>query len=318
MLTVSRLTREGVFTDVSLTVRAGEIVALAGLVGSGRSEVARAVFGIDRWTSARSGERQEAAATGSPPRAMAAGVALVPEDRRQQGLVMDMGIDRNVALASLARLGRYGLIRRGSERELASDLGGAAPVEVRPDEEPGRHAVGRQPAEGGARQVAGPRALPADHRRADPRASMSAPRPRCTASSRLVADGMAVLMISSELPEVLGVSDRVIVLHEGRITAELSRAEADEDSIMARRHRHEAVRHDRTAHRAGGRAPGGPVTPGAERVFRVRESGILVVLVASSPSPRWCVTASSTSPTSSSCWSTRPPSRCSRWARRWW
>ena len=91
------------FDDISFSVRRGEIVALAGLVGAGRSEVARAIFGIDRHHG-----RVTVAGTvlpgHSPQAAMAAGVALVPEDRRQQGLVMDLGIDQNIALASLRRL----------------------------------------------------------------------------------------------------------------------------------------------------------------------------------------------------------------------
>src|SRR5256885_1006474 len=100
VLTVSRLTREGVFTDVSFEVRAGEIVALAGLVGAGRSEVARAIFGVDRYDAGGvtvSGRRLRRA---SPTAAMTAGVGFVPEDRRQQGLVMEMSIARNITLAS--------------------------------------------------------------------------------------------------------------------------------------------------------------------------------------------------------------------------
>ena len=101
VLDVSRLTREGVFIDISLTVRAGEIVALAGLVGSGRSEVARAVFGIDRYDAGAVKVRGKPLRKASPTGAMAAGVGFVPEDRRQQGLVMDMSVQQNVALASL-------------------------------------------------------------------------------------------------------------------------------------------------------------------------------------------------------------------------
>ena len=104
LLSVERLTREGVFTDISFTVRAGEIVALAGLVGSGRSEVARAIFGIDRYDAGSVTVRGQGLRRGSPTGAMAAGVGFVPEDRRQQGLVMDMSVQQNIALASLQRL----------------------------------------------------------------------------------------------------------------------------------------------------------------------------------------------------------------------
>ena len=104
VLKVDRLTREGVFTDVSFEVKAGEIVALAGLVGAGRSEVARAIFGIDRADAGGVEVRRPPAPAGLPNAAMAAGIGFVPEDRRQQGLVMPISIERNMALASLERL----------------------------------------------------------------------------------------------------------------------------------------------------------------------------------------------------------------------
>src|SRR4026208_733814 len=119
VLKVDRLTREGEFTDVSFVVRSGEIVALAGLVGAGRTEVARAIFGIDRWDAGSveiDGRRLRA---GSPSAAMAAGIGLVPEDRRQQGLVMDFSIERNIALASLDTVRRGGMIFRGAARAFA-------------------------------------------------------------------------------------------------------------------------------------------------------------------------------------------------------
>jgi rhamnose transport system ATP-binding protein len=120
VLTVDQLTRENVFYDISFSVRRGEVVALAGLVGAGRSEVARAIFGIDRRTSGSVTLNGRRLPNGNARAAMAAGMALVPEDRRQQGLVMEMGIDQNVALASLSRLSRLGLIFRKSERNLAA------------------------------------------------------------------------------------------------------------------------------------------------------------------------------------------------------
>src|SRR4029077_7415692 len=119
VLNVEHLERENVFYDISFAVRRGEIVALAGLVGAGRTEVARAVFGIDRRTAGSVHLLGKPLPNGQPSAAMTAGVALVPEDRRQQGLVMDMGIDDNVALASLARLRKGGLIFRSAERKLA-------------------------------------------------------------------------------------------------------------------------------------------------------------------------------------------------------
>ena len=169
VLHVEHLTREGVFTDISLDVRAGEIVALAGLVGSGRSEVARAVFGIDRYDAGRVVMRGQDLRRASPTGAMAAGVGFVPEDRRQQGLVMDMSVQQNVALASLARLrqGRPGPVR--GRAGVRGRLGGPAQPQVRAPDRSGVPAVRRQPAEGRPGQMAGPPARAADRGRADPR-----------------------------------------------------------------------------------------------------------------------------------------------------
>jgi rhamnose transport system ATP-binding protein len=232
VLNVERLTREGVFTDVSFSVRRGEIVALAGLVGAGRSEVARAIFGIDRRDAGRVLVRGQELPNGSPRAAMAAGVALVPEDRRQQGLVMDLGIDQNVSLASLSSLERFGLIRRASERALAAEW--AVKLQL-------KYSRLRNPAStlsGGNQQktVLGkwlarrPTILIIDEPTRGIDVGTKAEVHRLL--DQLVADGVAVLMISSELPEVLGMADRVLVLREGRLVAELSRADADEASIM--------------------------------------------------------------------------------------
>src|SRR3954451_23889520 len=120
VLEVRGLHRTGAFRDISFTVRAGEIVALAGLVGSGRTEVVRAVFGVDRRDAGTVRIAGRVLPHGNARAAMTAGMAFVPEDRRQQGLVMELGIDQNVALASLRRLSRAGLLFRASERRLAA------------------------------------------------------------------------------------------------------------------------------------------------------------------------------------------------------
>jgi rhamnose transport system ATP-binding protein len=232
VLQVERLTREGVFTDVSFDVHAGEIVALAGLVGAGRSEVARAIFGIDRRDagSVRVGGRELPAA--SPIAAMEAGVGFVPEDRRQQGLVMDLGIDHNIALASLRRLGRFGLIRRSAEQLLAKDW--AARLQLKY----GHLANPAWTLSGGNQQkvvlakwlARRPALLIIDEPTRGIDVGTKAEVHRIL--DELVGQGIAVLMISSELPEVLGMADRVLVIREGRLVAELARADADEASIM--------------------------------------------------------------------------------------
>jgi rhamnose transport system ATP-binding protein len=232
VLRVDGLTREGVFFDVGFEVRAGEIVALAGLVGAGRSEVARAIFGVDRpaaGTVEIGGRRLRAA---DPKAAMRAGIAFVPEDRRQQGLVLDLSIARNTALTRLGALARAGLIRKSAEQKLARDWGSRLQLRFhRLDDAAGTLSGGNQQKVVLAKWLATePQLLIIDEPTRGIDVGTKAEVHRLM--SELATRGLAVLMISSELPEVLGMADRVLVMHEGRITGELSRAEADEESVV--------------------------------------------------------------------------------------
>jgi len=232
VLNVERLTREGVFTDVSFQVRSGEIVALAGLVGAGRTEVARAIFGIDRFDAGTVEVAGRRLPSGSPTAAMSAGVGLVPEDRRQQGLVMDLSIERNIALASLGSVQRAGLIPFGAERRFATDWA------LRLQLKYGRLTNPVWTLSGGNQQKAvlakwlarKPTLLIVDEPTRGIDVGTKAEVHRLL--SELAAQGVAVLMISSELPEVLGMADRIVVLFEGRVMQEFARADATEDEIM--------------------------------------------------------------------------------------
>ena len=233
VLTVGRLTREGVFTDISFTVRAGEIVALAGLVGSGRSEVARAIFGIDRYDAGSVTVRGQHLRKASPTSAMAAGVGFVPEDRRQQGLVMDMSVEQNVALASLGRLAKAGLIRVSAERAMAVDWAARLKIKY------GRLTDPVSMLSGGNQQKVvlakwlgrKPAVLVVDEPTRGIDVATKAEVHHLLAG--LAKSGVGVLMISSELPEVLGVSDRILVMREGALVAEFSHDEASEEAIMS-------------------------------------------------------------------------------------
>ena len=233
VLLVERLTREGVFTDISFEVRAGEIVALAGLVGSGRSEVARAVFGIDRYDAGRVLMRGQALRRAAPTAAMAAGVGFVPEDRRQQGLVMDMSVQQNVALASLGRLRKGGLVRAAAERAFAADWA------VRLNLKYGRLVDPVSRLSGGNQQKVvlakwlgrQPALLIVDEPTRGIDIATKAEVHQLLTS--LAGEGVAILMISSELPEVLHLGDRILVMREGRLTAEFGHEDATEENIMA-------------------------------------------------------------------------------------
>jgi rhamnose transport system ATP-binding protein len=231
-LAVRGLTREGVFKNVSFEVRAGEIVALAGLVGAGRSEVARAIFGID---PVDAGEVQVAGKPlqlGRPQAAVRAGLALVPEDRRAQGLALELSIARNASLTVLGRLVRHGLISARSESTLAADWGKRLRLKAGDLNAPVGTLSGgnQQKVVLGKWLATNPKVLIIDEptRGID----VGAKAEVYSALAELVTNGMAVLMISSELPEVLGMADRVLVMHEGRISAEIARADANEERIM--------------------------------------------------------------------------------------
>jgi rhamnose transport system ATP-binding protein len=231
-LKVSRLTREGVFTDVSFEVRRGEIVALAGLVGAGRSEVARAIFGVDRWDAGEVEVDGRRLPSASPTAAMAAGLALVPEDRRQQGLVMESSIERNIGLTQLRSLRRGPLISRKVERDRARDWALRLQLKyARLTDGVGVLSGGNQQKVVLAKWLATePTVLIVDEPTRGIDVGTKAEVHRLL--SELAAQDLAVLMISSDLPEVLGMADRVLVMHEGRLVAEIPRAEATEATVM--------------------------------------------------------------------------------------
>jgi rhamnose transport system ATP-binding protein len=232
VMKVHRLTREGVFFDVSFEVRAGEIVALAGLVGAGRSEVARAIFGIDKPDAGHVEVGGRTLPAGRPLAAMRAGIGFVPEDRRQQGLVMDLSVARNATMTRTGALARGGLIRSGAEDRLAKEWATRLQLKFHRLADPvGFLSGGNQQKVVLAKWLATePKLLILDEptRGIDVGTKSEVHR----LMSELAGEGLAVLMISSELPEVLGMADRVLVMHEGRLTAEIARDEADEESVI--------------------------------------------------------------------------------------
>jgi rhamnose transport system ATP-binding protein len=233
VLKVERLTREGVFIDISFEVRAGEIVAMSGLVGSGRSEVVRAVFGIDSYDAGSVTVHERRLRKSSPTSAMAAGVGFVPEDRRQQGLVMEMSVQQNMALASLGRLRHAGLISGKSERNFAADWALKLRIKF------GRLTDPVSQLSGGNQQKVvlakwlgrNPSLLIVDEPTRGIDIATKAEVHRLL--SELAGNGVAILMISSELPEVLRVGDRILVMREGRLVGEYARADASEEKIMS-------------------------------------------------------------------------------------
>jgi rhamnose transport system ATP-binding protein len=232
LLEVEGLTRAGEFRDIGFSVRAGEIVGFAGLVGAGRTEVARVLFGIDRRDEGeiRLGGRPVSFA--SPSEAMNAGIAYLPEDRHQEGLVLDFSIAQNVTLPILPRLFPRLLVRPSTERRVADESTKQFNVRmIGVDQVVGALSGGNQQKVVLAKWLASkPRVLILDEptRGIDIGAKVEVHR----IISELAAAGLGIILISSDLPEVLAMSDRILVLHEGRITAEIPRARATEERVM--------------------------------------------------------------------------------------
>ncbi len=232
VLEVEGLTSPGVFHDVSFSVRAGEIVGLAGLVGAGRSEIARAVFGVDGYRSGSVRLSGRTVPAHHPRAAIRAGMAFVPEDRRKQGLVVDSSVTRNVAGVIRRHVARAGLLTGAMENRAAGPW--ASRLEVKTgalDMHASTMSGGNQQKVVIAKWLAtDPRLLIIDEPTRGIDVGTKAEVHRLL--SELAGQGLAILMISSELPEVLGMADRVLVVREGSITAELDRSEATPESVM--------------------------------------------------------------------------------------
>jgi rhamnose transport system ATP-binding protein len=232
VLQVRGLSRVGVFHDVDLDVRAGEIVGLAGLVGAGRSEVARAVFGVDPYDSGTVTMAGTRVRSHDPRRSIRAGMAFIPEDRRKQGLVIDASVSRNVAGVIRRGIARLGFVTTGMENRAAAPW--AARLEVKTsalDMNAATMSGGNQQKVVIAKWLAtDPKVLIIDEPTRGIDVGTKAEVHRLL--SELAGQGLGILMISSELPEVLGMADRVLVLCEGRVTAELDRADATPEAVM--------------------------------------------------------------------------------------
>jgi rhamnose transport system ATP-binding protein len=218
--------------DVSLHVRAGEIVGIAGLVGSGRTELAETLFGIAPATGGEIRLRGEAVGIAAPGDARRLGIAYLPEDRLHHGVVPEMAVDANVTLASLRTFSRWGLIDRPAERTAASRhvdrLGIKTPsVSTSVDALSG----GNQQKVALARWLeTRPDVLILDEPTQG--VDVGAKAEIHAIIQELAAQGLAVMMISSELPEILGMSDRVAVMRGGTIVAELARRDATQKAIL--------------------------------------------------------------------------------------
>jgi ribose transport system ATP-binding protein len=216
----------------SFAVRSGEVVGIAGLVGAGRTELLRTLFGVDRPISGeiRVGGRE--VQLESPADAISAGMALVPEDRKQQGVLLDMSIRRNISLASVHQHARAGWLNWQIERSQSEEMSKRLRIRAPNDSSRTGNLSGgnQQKVVLGKWLALRPRVLLLDEptRGID----VGAKQEIYQLMDELAGQGLAVLFVSSELEEVIGMSDRVLVMHEGRISGELAREQLSEEAIM--------------------------------------------------------------------------------------
>jgi ABC-type sugar transport system ATPase subunit len=240
VLEVKRLSRRGavddpravVLDDVSFALRKGEILGIAGLVGSGRTELARCLFGADPKTAGETiiaGQKIEIAA---PEDAIRHGMGLVPEDRKQQALFLDLAVRENLSVAALNKLARYGFIRLAQERALVKRYREALNIRMASaDQKVKNLSGGNQQKVVLARWLAlGPSILIVDEptRGIDVGAKAEVHQLR----HRMAESGISIIAISSELPEVIAISDRILTMRAGRLTGEVPRARATEERLM--------------------------------------------------------------------------------------
>jgi rhamnose transport system ATP-binding protein len=232
VLEVRDLSSRGVFHDISFDVRSGEIVGLAGLVGAGRSEIARAVFGVDGYETGTVTLNGRRVPQRNPRAAIKAGMAFIPEDRRRQGLVIDASVASNVAGVIRSSLTRAGLLTQAVENRAAAPW--AARLEVKTnalDMNAATMSGGNQQKVVIAKWLAtNPTLLIIDEPTRGIDVGTKAEVHRLL--SELAGQGLAILMISSELPEVLGMADRVLVVCEGHLTADIPQDEATPENVM--------------------------------------------------------------------------------------
>lgn len=232
VLEVRNASSKGIFQNVSFEVRAGEVLGFAGLMGSGRTEMMRTIFGLDRMDSGELFIRGHKVNIRKPTDAVSHGIGFITEDRKDEGLVLDFSIRENMVLPNLFSFSSKGFISGAKEQEFVDTLIQRLQIKTQSSETSARNLSG-----GNQQKVViakwvgiGPSVLILDEptRGVD----VGAKREIYQLMNELTDRGVAIIMVSSELPEVLGMSDRVAVVHEGHISGVLSREEATQEKIM--------------------------------------------------------------------------------------
>ncbi len=232
VLRVEHLSRGEVLRDVSFALRGGEVLGVAGLLGAGRTELARAIMGADPPDARTVTIKGQAVRVRAPADAIRRGVGFLPEDRKTQGLVLELSVKSNIGLASIRRLSPFGVVKTAAEASLAQRWVDELRIKT-----PGLDQKAVFLSGGNQQKVVLGKWLAADvdvlimdepTRGIDVGAKVEI----YNLMNRLTAQGVGILMISSELPEVLGMSDRILVMRQGRIQAEFDAAGATQENVL--------------------------------------------------------------------------------------
>jgi len=232
VLDIKNLSLPGYFKDVSFTLHKGEILGFFGLVGAGRSEVMRTIFGIDKKSEGSIILNGKEINITSPRMAMHNGIAYVPEDRQEQGAILEMSLAQNITLPQIDKLSRFGILDSKSEKNVTEEYGNKMEIKA------ASWKVNANTLSGGNQQkvvlakwlATNPRILILD----EPTKGIDVATKAAVHEfvSEMAAEGLAVILVSSELPEVLGMADRTVVMHEGRVSRILSREESNSDNVI--------------------------------------------------------------------------------------
>ncbi|WP_394232289.1 sugar ABC transporter ATP-binding protein [Niallia oryzisoli] len=232
ILSVQNLSLKGKLRNVSFQLKKGEILGIAGLVGAGRTEIARCIFGADKFDKGEIVYKGNKIKVSNPRKAIELGIALVPEDRKEHGLITKFSLNRNFTMAALKKINRFGFLHRFKENEASKSL-----IQTLKIKTPSIHQLALNLSGGNQQKVVVAKYLFSDAdilildeptRGVD----VGARREIYTVIQDLVKNGKSVLLISSDWPELIALSDRIVVLHEGRIKGELAGSEASPEKIL--------------------------------------------------------------------------------------
>lgn len=230
---IEKLSRKGYFKDISFSLKSGEILAITGLVGAGRTELCQSLFGIDKYDSGQIYFAGQPVEIYEVETAMKLGIGYLPEDRQEQGLILDWELDKNISLTALDKISQHGFINRSQEKAMAKRLAELVNVKAR-----SIFNLAKELSGGNQQKIVVAKLLTSDLKviildEPTKGVDVGAKSAIFKIMADLAAQGYAIIMVSSEMPEVLGMGDRILVMRNGEITAEMTAAEADQEKILA-------------------------------------------------------------------------------------